>query len=264
MPSPPLRAVVFDWGHTLLDFAVAEEAMHDCYEQVLAMVVAEAAEEFPRDVTLVRDISRSVGAEITRSYDDRELEELDLVRLFAEAYHAHGHPLDPSLVRRVVEMEHRALTSSLVMSASNLDVLRTLKEWGLRLGIVSNITFLPELVQADIDRLGIGQYIDAPVYSSAFGRRKPHPAIFRHVVDQLGVRPEETLFVGDRLNDDIAGAQPVGMRTVLTREYRQEDPEPGGDAPDHVIQALPELLPHVRAQLDEAPIAESASPSYDR
>lgn len=47
------------------------------------------------------------------------------------------------------------------------------------------------------------------------------------------------MFVGDRLLDDVAGAQGVGMRAVLTREFRQE--EGSTVRPDAVIDALVEL-----------------------
>jgi putative hydrolase of the HAD superfamily len=245
-----LQAVVFDWGHTLLDFALAEEALHDCYEQVREQLAEQAYDGVPEAATFVRDLSHSVGARVTRSYEERELEELDIVALFDDAFRAIGYALPTEQVRRVVEMEHRALTGALVMSSENLDVLRTLKEWGLRIGVVSNVTFVPELVQEDIDRLGIGQYVDVPVYSAAFGVRKPHPSIFRHVLERLDVAAEDGLFVGDRLNDDIAGAQAIGMGTVLTHEFRREEVEPGGVRPDRVIETLPELLPYVRSILD--------------
>jgi len=47
------------------------------------------------------------------------------------------------------------------------------------------------------------------------------------------------VFVGDRLVDDIAGAQAVGMRAVLTRQYRSEEPD--SIAPDAVIEHITEL-----------------------
>jgi putative hydrolase of the HAD superfamily len=234
--------------------------MHDVYETILQAIVGEEVRSFPRDVGVVRDLARSVGAAISRSYEARELEELDMMSLFEERLAELGHPLPRSLVRRIVQLEHQALTSNLVMTDENLQVLRTLKSWGLRLGIVSNITFVPELLQADMDRLGIGEYIDVPVYSSAFGLRKPHPSIFLHVLQGLGVQPDEALFVGDRLNDDIAGAKAVGMRTALTREYRQEDPGYGGIVPEVVVERLPDLLPYVKQRIGDTFSGKSASP----
>jgi FMN phosphatase YigB (HAD superfamily) len=46
------------------------------------------------------------------------------------------------------------------------------------------------------------------------------------------------VFVGDRVREDVQGPKSLGMRAVLTREWRQED-DPG--VADFVIQRLDEL-----------------------
>jgi putative hydrolase of the HAD superfamily len=45
--------------------------------------------------------------------------------------------------------------------------------------------------------------------------RKPDPRIYRLACEELGVEPEEAMFVGDGANDELAGAERVGMRSVL-------------------------------------------------
>jgi putative hydrolase of the HAD superfamily len=101
-------------------------------------------------------------------------------------------------------------------------------------------------MREDIERLGIMRYVDDAVFSAEIGVRKPHPAIFLKVLNELRVEPADAVFVGDRLRDDIGGAQGLGMRTVLTRQFRQEDVSGDGIQPDRVIGALPELLGYVR------------------
>jgi putative hydrolase of the HAD superfamily len=73
-------------------------------------------------------------------------------------------------------------------------------------------------------------------------RTKPHPAAFRAVLQALDVDPANAVFVGDRLYDDIYGAQTVGMRGV----WRRDRDVPEYDVqPDAVIDRLPELIPLV-------------------
>ena len=55
------------------------------------------------------------------------------------------------------------------------------------------------------------------------------------------MKPAESVFVGDRVNDDIAGAKGVGMRAVLTHEFREEDVPDDELRPDAVIDRLEEL-----------------------
>lgn len=44
---------------------------------------------------------------------------------------------------------------------------------------------------------------------------KPEPAPFLYVLGKLNVLPQEVLYVGDRVDVDIEGANQVGMKTLL-------------------------------------------------
>jgi len=88
-------------------------------------------------------------------------------------------------------------------------------------------------------------------FSSEVGVRKPHPEIFTDALRKVGIEPGRALFVGDRVREDIQGPQRLGMRAVLTREWRQED-DPG--VADSVIQRLGEL-PAVVTRLTTGPWA---------
>jgi putative hydrolase of the HAD superfamily len=68
--------------------------------------------------------------------------------------------------------------------------------------------------------------------------RKPHPVIFERALDALGVEAERTLFVGDRLYEDVRGAGELGMTTVQALWFRADE-HPEGAEPDH--QAFTQL-----------------------
>ena len=67
------------------------------------------------------------------------------------------------------------------------------------------------------------------VFSSEVGVRKPDPRIFRRALDALGVEPENALFVGDRLYEDVLGAARAGMRTVQALWFRADEHPEGGE-----------------------------------
>ncbi|MCX7750838.1 MAG: HAD-IIA family hydrolase [Candidatus Bipolaricaulota bacterium] len=73
---------------------------------------------------------------------------------------------------------------------------------------------------------------------------KPSPIAFRAALAALGVRPEEALMIGDRLETDIAGAQGVGMDTafVLTGISTLADVERTGIRPTWVATDLVALV----------------------
>jgi putative hydrolase of the HAD superfamily len=76
------------------------------------------------------------------------------------------------------------------------------------------------------------------VFSSEVGFRKPDPRIFERVLEALGVAPENALFVGDRLYEDVRGAGELGMTTVQALWFRADE-HPEGAEPDH--QAFTQL-----------------------
>jgi HAD superfamily hydrolase (TIGR01549 family) len=115
-----------------------------------------------------------------------------------------------------------------------LPVFDELRAYGLKLGLVSNgARNLDEFIAHH--RLDV----DAAVGSRAHGWTKPHPTIFRSVLERVGVEPHEAAMVGDSHEDDLEGARALGIRAFLIdRENRH--PEAADRLPD--LYALPAAL----------------------
>jgi len=86
------------------------------------------------------------------------------------------------------------------------------------LGLVSNNAMPGDHHARVLRRAGILQHIGCAVWSANFGRRKPDPAMILHVLDQLGVRRQHAIFVGDKLRTDVAAARRAGVRSVYIRK----------------------------------------------
>ena len=235
-----VRTVLFDFGHTLVDFARTEEALRGAYEIVRDRLAGWVEDRAPPEVDeLVERIAGAVDEMVGRSYAQRRLEELDQVALFAEAFAAIGYELPSELLQEVVEIDHDSFSHSLTAPASTIATLAELREMGLRLGVVSNVSLFPHRMRGDLENLGLAELLDGAVFSSELGVRKPDPRIFVHALREVGGEAPTAVFVGDRLNDDIVGARAVGMRTILTREFRAEDP--GDVRPDAVVERLADV-----------------------
>ena len=61
---------------------------------------------------------------------------------------------------------------------------------------------------------------DVVVISGEVGMRKPEPAIFEHILELMGLRAEECVFVDD-LRHNVDAAVALGMLGVLHRSYEQ-------------------------------------------
>lgn len=94
---------------------------------------------------------------------------------------------------------------------------------------------LPELRAA-----GLEKFFSPILISGNAGFRKPDPRLFESVLDQLNLRPEEAVFVGNDMYRDIYGANKAGMRTVLFRSG-QGDQNDHGAEPDYIIYHFREL-----------------------
>jgi len=108
-------------------------------------------------------------------------------------------------------------------------VLDELRAQGLKLGLVSN-------TGRDLDAF-IAHHrlqVDAALGSGAFGRTKPHPTIFRAVLERLGVEPDDAAMVGDSIEDDVEGAHAAGIERAFLLDRENRYPE--------VVERLPDLL----------------------
>ena len=125
------------------------------------------------------------------------------------------------------------------------DVILELDRRGYLIGLVSNTTSRvdsPRLLRA----MGVSDCFGTVVLSAVFGKRKPDPAIFLEAVQNLGVRADRSVHVGDRSERDVSGARSAGFAAViLIRDPLNASPDPldASLTPDHVIQSLSELLP---------------------
>jgi putative hydrolase of the HAD superfamily len=124
-----------------------------------------------------------------------------------------------------------------------LETITLIRAMGKKTGLVSNGDANEFLGWNDSPLKGL---FDSVVFSSDVGYVKPEPQIYRLCCEQLSVRPQECLYVGDGGNDELCGAQACGMTTVLTtRVIRILWPEKVLErrrCADHEISELHELL----------------------
>jgi putative hydrolase of the HAD superfamily len=130
----------------------------------------------------------------------------DTVRAVAEGLAA-GLQQENAVVQRIGDRFSDQALRQLAASAALLARLRG----RYRLGIVSN--FYGNLA-AVCDETGLTPSIGVAVDSTRVGFKKPDRRIFAAALDALGAAPADTVFVGDSLTRDMAGARAMGMRHV--------------------------------------------------
>ena len=92
---------------------------------------------------------------------------------------------------------------------------------------------------ASVERLGLDRYFAFHLNSEGVGRKKPDPLMFERALNLAGVTPEQAAHIGDHPDDDVRGANAVGLATVWVQ--REGTPWTGDDAPTWTIRELTEL-----------------------
>lgn len=116
--------------------------------------------------------------------------------------------------------------------------LRTLKELGYALGVVSNWDAGLEALLRD---LGLLPYFDTVISSAVVGYRKPNPVIFDIACEQLGVSAAEAVHVGDRPDADGEGARAAGLLPIIIDRHNTESN--GEFECIEALSDLPKVLP---------------------
>ncbi len=88
-----------------------------------------------------------------------------------------------------------------------------------------------------VRRLGLGERLDTVVYAGDLPRRKPHTDPFERALADLGTAPERTLYVGDSLSYDVAGAHNAGLPVA----WVDDGDGPGEYRPDIVLDSVGDL-----------------------
>ena len=92
------------------------------------------------------------------------------------------------------------------------ETLEALKNAGYTLGVVSNRS---HSFQEQIETLGLDGYFECAVAAGEVNSWKPDPVIFQCALQELGVQPDETKYVGDNYFADVVGAQRAGLQPIL-------------------------------------------------
>ena len=219
-----LEAVLFDWGNTLV---------HLEWEDNLVAAGHRAAlgRDDPEFTARWREL-------LLNGARDRPYEEI-LAELGVE---------DPDTF---IDREHEVWRPQYAVLASARALLESLRDRGLKTGLVANSWPDPSRVlRADAEALGLAPLLDVLVFSADAGVRKPDAAIFLRACSDLAVDPAAVLFVGDDPVNDVQGAANVGMTTAQALWFKAS--ETAGIEPDFQAFTAMDVL-NIAARLARFP-----------
>jgi HAD superfamily hydrolase (TIGR01662 family) len=239
MPNNFLRAVIFDFGGTLMfgrhtwepSIAKADEALT---KYLCAQGMELNLNTFPRDFR----------RRLSEYFSQREKDLLETTYTFVlrEILKEKGYnDVASSVLRNALDALFSVTQSNWELEEDAIPTLKKLDESGYRLGIISNAGDDQD-VQRLVSGFGIRSYFDFILTSAACSYRKPHPRIFELALANWYLLPSEAAMVGDNLTADVLGAQRAGLYGVWIN--RRADPQMEKQesvTPDASLSSLTEL-----------------------
>lgn len=235
-----LKAVVFDYGNTLIEFTARQLEHNDT-------ALAEALTQLYGEVDFDR-LHAIRNADRRAPYNDGYVEN-DLPTITtAMVEQLYGRSPTEAELSHLLDVRFTAFVESIEAQPWAYEVLQALRDTGrFKLGLLSNYPS-GQAIRASLDRLGLSRFFDSIVVSGDVGHVKPHPAVFEKALAELEVQPDQAVYIGDNWLADIQGGKRAGMAAIHITQY--DTPEKFDRESDHVdadaiishLDQLPKLL----------------------
>lgn len=203
------QAVFLDFYNTLARFDPSREQrqVQVCREFMLeASAVAlrrayPAADDYFYQETVRRPVENRSEAEKLQVFAEYERRILD----------GAGLGVSPEIAHQIWQ-RLRQLPTKFALYEDALPCIQSLKQMGMVLGIISNITKDWTKIFGE---LGLDSQLDFIVTSVDVPPGKPHPAIFLKALEQAHISASQAVHVGDQYHIDVVGARNAGIRPLL-------------------------------------------------
>jgi len=222
MRMPEIDGMLFDYGRTLVTFEYPTEELLGVLRRFRSRIEAELGEGSRDAVTILHEVLMPMEAYVSSTSED----EVDYMDVYRESWRKAGLRLSDPLLYEILDAEQQCWDRAVRVDPDALPILSWLGERGIKRGICSNAPFPPEMMRRQVQTNGIAPNVDAIVFSSEVGRRKPAPELYRAALDAIETKAGRTLFVGDRVREDYEGPRSLGMRAVIVIAHADETPPP--------------------------------------
>lgn len=242
MSKYQIKAVLFDLGETLLTYGKVDtykvfgQASHLTYDYLVANGQPVGSFKWYMFRNLMSIRLRCLISDI----GGRDFNSLAVMKKIGER---HNFTLNDQQWQQLSWLWYEPVGALAKVESDIKDTLEKLKAMELKLGILSNTFVHSATLIKHLKQLGIWDFFDSALFSYDYKFRKPDKRIFLAAAESIGIKPENILFIGDRIKADVKGAFGCGMTAALKKAYTNE----GQIVPNGVyfvenISQLPEII----------------------
>ena len=229
-----IKLITFDLDNTLWDNnPVLLRAEQACYDHLLERAPNMTQHYSLSDLAKLRMAlmasSPQLAAQVSKVRKQAMQKALETI----------NHPADdiPTLVEQAFTCFHQA-RNQVELFEHTIPLLKTLKK-NYQLGSITN-------GNSDLEKIGIAEYFSFSLSAEKVGAKKPRPNIFHAALHKADVSPREAIHIGDHHDDDIFGAQQLGIRTIWFNPQRLRWEEESDKAPPtamvHCLSEIPNVI----------------------
>ena len=234
-----IKAVIFDLGETILNFGkinpvgLFKEGARLSYEYLKSSGQPIGSFWFYFWRNLITLKIKNYISEISGR-------DLDSSAFLIEKGTKKGIKLNDEQWQHFAWLWYEPLSKIAKIEPDIIQTLSSLKNSGLKLGILSNTFVSSHSIEKQLAEIGILDFFSVRMYSYEFDFRKPDLRIFKIAADRIGEALENIIYVGDRIDKDAQPTLKLGMTPVLKTAYTNT----GKTIPEGVFQIdnLSELL----------------------
>lgn len=236
----PIKLIGFDLDDCLFDSTGLSEKAR--IKGLDAMINLGLKIDKEKAVRILKEIVREYGSNSSKHYNyfikrlNQMEDDIDNIS-YNDSY---------KYIAAAVMAYHAEKVNSIKLYDDVENSLEKLRELSIKTAIITD--GIPIKQYEKILRLKIDILIDLVVISDEIGIKKPNPELFNYCLKNFGVKGQETIYVGDRIDKDIIPANLNNIYSVYLHRggkydtYNADNEVQGGLKPNYVISNLNELF----------------------
>ncbi len=227
------KAVIFDFDNTIVD-------THSAIELAYSDIINIISRKFNLNPLTVKDELFKGQKQVIDDVplEKRVYDRKNVINQLNKNMHLN---IGENEIEELASVFYRDIIEKITYPEYTEEVLKTLKERGKKLGLLTDTDAKLGLKKQRLDRFNFIKLFDAIVIAGeTIPQRKNGPIPFIEISRLLDVKPEDSVAIGDRMDADIDNAKEAGMKAILIDAFLP--PNTGINDPDARIHNLREIL----------------------